>query len=246
MSKIGVTAVMAAAEMYGILAGRFRHDRVLGQHSRGGIDHPRPGRELACQGGLAPCHWPPASRARHRAHRSSPSGRARPELAVSVAAAYSGSSALSVANVVGGNIFQCSLHIGGLGPDRASSPSTASSSGFDVPGPDRGVGPPLRARGRRISIGFLDSLLLAGLVIAYTVYLIVEARRGRGRVSGGVGAGSSRSRAPPPPERMAARPELWRLIAAGIAGTRPRLPSARPGGQLAWPGPSASARSSSG
>ncbi len=139
-------------------------------------------------------------------------GTSAPELAVSVAAAYSGSSSLSVANIVGSNIFNV-LFI--LGASALIAPLVVNRQlvRFDVP-VLIGASVLLYVLAADGSIGFLDSLLLAGLVIAYTSYLIVEARSDRSRAAEAekdvevAGPASAR--------RMSLVPNLG-LIAVGIA-----------------------------
>lgn len=140
-------------------------------------------------------------------------GTSAPELAVSVAAAYSGSSTLSVANVVGSNIFNV-LFI--LGASALIAPLVVNRRlvRFDVP-VLVGASVLLYVLASDGSIGFFDSLLLAGLLIAYTSYLIVEAPRDRGRAAEAekevevAGPASAR--------RMSLVPNLG-FIAAGIVG----------------------------
>ena len=121
---------------------------------------------------------------------------------------------MSVANVVGSNIFNV-LFI--LGASALIAPLVVNRQlvRFDVP-VLIGASVLLYVLAADGSIGFLDSLLLAGLVIAYTSYLIVEARVGRGQ-GRPRRRRTSRSPAPPPPGGWPSS-RIWRLIVAGIAG----------------------------
>ncbi len=140
-------------------------------------------------------------------------GTSAPELAVSVAAAYSGSSALSVANVVGSNHFNI-LCILGLSALVAPLAVNRQLVRLDVP-VMIGASVLLYVLAADGAIGFLDSLLLAGIIVAYTAYLIAEARRGRVRIS--VEVAESEVAGPASARRMALVPNLG-LIAAGVAG----------------------------
>jgi cation:H+ antiporter len=139
-------------------------------------------------------------------------GTSAPELAVSVAAAYSGSSALSVANVVGSNHFNI-LCILGLSALVAPLAVNRQLVRLDVPAMI-GASVLLYVLALDGSIGFLDSLLLAGLIVVYTSYLIAEARRGRGPAS--VEVAGSKVAGPSSARRMALVPNLA-LIVTGIA-----------------------------
>jgi cation:H+ antiporter len=138
-------------------------------------------------------------------------GTSAPELAVSVAAAYSGSSALSVANVIGSNHFNI-LCILGLSALVAPLAVDRQLVRLDVP-VMIGASVLLYVLALDGSIGFLDSFLLAGLVIAYTSYLIVEARRGRAAEA----EKDVEIAGPASARRMALVPNLA-LIMAGITG----------------------------
>ncbi len=104
-------------------------------------------------------------------------GTSAPELAVSVAAAFSGASTLSVANVVGSNLFNI-LAILGLSALVAPLAVDRQLVRLDVP-VMIGASVLLYVLAADGAIGFLDSLLLASLVVAYTLFLIAEARRER-------------------------------------------------------------------
>jgi cation:H+ antiporter len=140
-------------------------------------------------------------------------GTSAPELAVSVAAAYSGAPTLSVANVVGSNIFNilCILGVSALAAPLAVDRQLVR---FDVP-VMIGASFLLYSLAADGLIGTLDSVLLAGLVITYTAYLIAEARRGRKKAPGpSAEAGIA---GPASARRMSLLPNLG-LIAVGIAG----------------------------
>ena len=102
-------------------------------------------------------------------------GTSAPELAVSVSSAYSGASDIAVANVVGSNIFNV-LFI--LGVSALVAPLVVHQQlvRMDVP-IMIGASLLLFALGVDGIIGLWDSILLASIIIAYTVFLIVEARR---------------------------------------------------------------------
>lgn len=102
-------------------------------------------------------------------------GTSAPELAVSVSSAYSGSSDIAVANVVGSNIFNV-LFILGIAALVAPLVVHQQLVRMDVP-IMIGASLLLFALGVDGRIGLLDSLLLASLIIAYTGFLIIEARR---------------------------------------------------------------------
>ena len=140
-------------------------------------------------------------------------GTSAPELAVSVAAAYTGASALSVANVVGSNIFNI-LAI--LGASALAAPLAVNRQlvRLDVP-VMIGASILLYVLAADGSIGFLDSLLLAGLVVAYTVFLITKARREKAIDTG---AGSEADVAGPASAKRMSLPPNLGLIALGTGG----------------------------
>lgn len=140
-------------------------------------------------------------------------GTSAPELAVSVAAAYSGASTLSVANVVGSNIFNV-LCILGLSALVAPLVVDRQLLRLDLPIMTGGACILffLAADGL---IGDLDGLLLAGLIIAYTVFHVAEARRAK---AGTLAATAEAEVAgPASAKRMSLLPNLA-LIVLGIAG----------------------------
>lgn len=138
-------------------------------------------------------------------------GTSAPELAVSVAAAFSGASTLSVANVVGSNLFNI-LAILGLSALVAPLAVDRQLVRLDVP-VMIGASVLLYVLASDGSIGLLDSLLLASLVVAYTLFLVSEARRERIAAAGveeePEAAGPSTTR------RLALLPNLG-LIVLGI------------------------------
>lgn len=102
-------------------------------------------------------------------------GTSAPELAVSVTSAYSGASDIAVANVVGSNIFNV-LFILGISALVAPLIVHQQLVRMDVP-IMIGASILLFVLGVDGRLGLWDSLLLTALIIAYTVFLIVEARR---------------------------------------------------------------------
>jgi cation:H+ antiporter len=140
-------------------------------------------------------------------------GTSAPELAVSVAAAFSGVSTLSVANAVGSNIFNilCVLGLSAL-----AAPLTINRQlvRLDVP-VMIGASLLLYVLAADGLIGTLDSLLLAGLVIAYTAFLVAEARRARTLAPRAVG--ESGQTAPGANPRIPVLRDLG-LVALGIGG----------------------------
>jgi cation:H+ antiporter len=140
-------------------------------------------------------------------------GTSAPELAVSVAAAYSEASSLSVANVVGSNIFNV-LAI--LGASALAAPLAVDRQlvRLDVP-VMIGASVLLYILAADGSIGILDGFLLAGLIVAYTIFLIAKSRREREKAAGA--AAEAEVAGPVSAKRMAFMPNLW-LIVAGIAG----------------------------
>lgn len=102
-------------------------------------------------------------------------GTSAPELAVSITAAYNGASDMAVANVVGSNLFN-TLFI--LGASALVAPLIVHHQlvRMDVP-IMIGVSVLLLVLAADGGLSLWDSGLLAGLVIAYTVFLIVESRR---------------------------------------------------------------------
>ncbi len=102
-------------------------------------------------------------------------GTSAPELAVSVSSAYSGATDIAVANVVGSNIFNVLLI---LGVSAIVAPLVVHQQlvRMDVP---IMIGASLLLFALSVDglIGLWDSLLLASIIVAYTVFLIVEARR---------------------------------------------------------------------
>ncbi|HPW18990.1 MAG TPA: calcium/sodium antiporter [Candidatus Aminicenantes bacterium] len=138
-------------------------------------------------------------------------GTSAPELAVSVAAAYSGASALSVANVVGSNIFNI-LAILGVSALAAPLAVDRRLVRLDVP-VMIGASVLLFVLAADGSIGMLDGLLLAGLIVAYTGFLVGQARRDREAS----GAGAAAEVAGPASARRMALPPNLALIALGVA-----------------------------
>jgi cation:H+ antiporter len=140
-------------------------------------------------------------------------GTSAPELAVSVTAAVSGASSLSVANVVGSNIFNilCILGLSAL-----AAPLTVNRQlvRLDVP-VMIGASVLLYVLAADGLIGTLDGLLLAGLVIAYTVFLVAETRRERA-LEASPTAGSRRV-GPASFGRGSVLPDLG-LVVVGVGG----------------------------
>jgi cation:H+ antiporter len=101
-------------------------------------------------------------------------GTSAPELAVSVTSAYSGANDIAVANVVGSNIFNV-LFI--LGVSALVAPLIVHQQlvRMDVP-IMIGVSVLLFVLGADGTLNLWDSALLTSLILAYTVFLIVEAR----------------------------------------------------------------------
>lgn len=140
-------------------------------------------------------------------------GTSAPELAVSVTSAYAGSSDLAVANVIGSNLFN-TLFI--LGASALVAPLIVHQQlvRMDVP---IMIGTSLlllvlAADGR---LGLWDSTLLAGLVIAYTVFLIVESRR---ESSAKVVAEYAEGAADAAGNQAGSLPMNLLLLAVGLAG----------------------------
>lgn len=102
-------------------------------------------------------------------------GTSAPELAVSVTSAYSGASDIAVANVVGSNICNVLLI---LGLSALIAPLVVHQQlvRMDVP-IMIGMSVLLLVLVADGSINLWDSSLLAALIVAYTVFLITEARR---------------------------------------------------------------------
>lgn len=102
-------------------------------------------------------------------------GTSAPEMAVSVTSAYSGASDIAVANVVGSNIFNV-LFI--LGVSALVAPLIVHQQlvRMDVP-IMIGVSVLLLVLAADGGLGLWDSILLASLIVAYTLFLIVESRR---------------------------------------------------------------------
>lgn len=102
-------------------------------------------------------------------------GTSAPELAVSVTSAWSGASDLAVANAVGSNILNILLI---LGASAVVAPLIVHHQlvRMDVP---IMIGASILLYSLAIdgSLNLWDSALLAGLIVAYTVFLIVESRR---------------------------------------------------------------------
>ncbi|MFZ5722133.1 MAG: calcium/sodium antiporter [Pseudomonadota bacterium] len=102
-------------------------------------------------------------------------GTSAPELAVSITSAYSGSSDIAVANVVGSNIFNV-LFI--LGASALVAPLLVNQQlvRMDVP---IMIGASILLYSLALDgrLGLWDSALLASLIVVYTGFLIVEARR---------------------------------------------------------------------
>lgn len=140
-------------------------------------------------------------------------GTSAPELAVSVAAAYSGAASLSVANVVGSNIFNI-LAILGASALAVPLPVDRQLVRLDLP-VMIGASVLLCVLAADGSIGFLDGLLLAALIVVYTVFLIGKTRRERQAAKGAFV--EAEVAGPASAKRMELPPNLG-LIAAGIAG----------------------------
>ena len=140
-------------------------------------------------------------------------GTSAPELAVSVSAAYSGASTLSVANVVGSNIFNV-LCILGLSALVAPLMVDRQLLRLDLPIMTGGacIFYFLAADGL---IGDLDGLLLAGLIVAYTVFHVAEARRAKAGTLAAIAAAEVAG--PASAKRMSLLPNLG-LIVLGVAG----------------------------
>lgn len=102
-------------------------------------------------------------------------GTSAPEMAVSISAALSGANDMSVANVVGSNIFNV-LFI--LGVSALVAPLIVHQQlvRMDVP-IMIGASVLLFVLAIDGSLSIWDSLMLAALIIGYTVFLIVESRR---------------------------------------------------------------------
>lgn len=140
-------------------------------------------------------------------------GTSAPELAVSVSAAYSGASTLSVANVVGSNIFNV-LCILGLSALVAPLVVDRQLLRLDLP-IMTGGGCILYFLAADGLIGDLDGLLLAGLIIAYTVFHVAEARRAKAGTL--AAAAEAEVAGPASAKRMSLLPNLA-LIVLGVAG----------------------------
>lgn len=102
-------------------------------------------------------------------------GTSAPELAVSVSAAYSSASDLAVANVVGSNIFNV-LFILGVSALLAPLIVDQQLVRMDVP-IMIGMSVLLWVLGNDGALGLWDGALLTALIVAYTVFLVVEGRR---------------------------------------------------------------------
>ena len=102
-------------------------------------------------------------------------GTSAPEMAVSITGAYNGASDMAVANVVGSNLFN-TLFI--LGASALVAPLIVHQQlvRMDVP-IMIGVSVLLLVLAADGGLNLWDSSLLAGLILAYTVFLIVESRR---------------------------------------------------------------------
>jgi len=139
-------------------------------------------------------------------------GTSAPELAVSVAAAFSGASTLSVANVVGSNIFNV-LCILGLSALVAPLVVKRQLVRLDVP-VMIGASVLLYVLAVDGTIGIWDGLLLAGLVVVYTLFLIRIARGEKAKAAAAVG--DIEAAGPVAARRMSLLPNLG-LIGAGVA-----------------------------
>jgi len=102
-------------------------------------------------------------------------GTSAPEMAVSVSAAFSGANDMAVANVVGSNLFNV-LFILGVAALVAPLVVHQQLVRMDVP-IMIGVSVLLLVLAADGSLGLWDSTLLAALIVAYTIFLIVESRR---------------------------------------------------------------------
>ena len=102
-------------------------------------------------------------------------GTSAPEVAVSVGAVLGGTTDVAVGNVVGSNIFNV-LFI--LGLSAVITPLVVNSQLIRQEVPIMiGVTLLLVAVGLDKQIGLFDALLLSGLMVAYTVFLVVQSRR---------------------------------------------------------------------
>jgi cation:H+ antiporter len=104
-------------------------------------------------------------------------GTSAPELAVSVTSAYSGSSDIAVANVVGSNIFNVLLILG-LAALVAPLVVHQQLIRLDVP-IMIGASLLLYVLGVDGRLDLWDSLLLTASIVAYTLYLLIESRQER-------------------------------------------------------------------
>jgi cation:H+ antiporter len=102
-------------------------------------------------------------------------GTSAPEMAVSVSAAFSGANDMAVANVVGSNLFNV-LFILGVAALVAPLVVHQQLVRMDVP-IMIGASVLLLVLAADGGLGLWDSALLAALIVAYTVFLIVESRR---------------------------------------------------------------------
>lgn len=102
-------------------------------------------------------------------------GTSSPEMAVSVQSAWAGKTDMAVANVVGSNIFNV-LFI--LGLSALITPLVVHAQIIRQEVPIMiGASLLLLAFGLDGRIGFSDALMLAALLVAYTVFLVIQSRR---------------------------------------------------------------------
>jgi cation:H+ antiporter len=115
-------------------------------------------------------------------------GTSSPELAVSIQAGLAGSSDLALGNVVGSNIFNVLLI---LGASALIAPLLVASQLVRQEVPVMiGVSLLLFALCADGTVSFVDGTVLVGLLIVYTVVLVVQSRR-QAAANGDLGVGSS-------------------------------------------------------
>jgi cation:H+ antiporter len=134
-------------------------------------------------------------------------GTSAPELAVSVASAFSGQSDLAVANVVGSNIFNV-LFI--LGVSALVTPLVVHRQLVRMDLPVMiGMSLLLFVLGTDGRIDLADGALLTGLIVTYTVFLIRESRRD---------AAAAKEAASEVPVEKGALPANLGFLALGLVG----------------------------